>query len=418
MASKLLNLLALSSLAILVCSFGATPVAALSTSGQHLARRMPAHNAISKKKRGNVRRCRSRNSSSNSNTSSYNSGPSSDSPPANDTGSSDSTPPISSPDIQSDSNYDPTDGGSDPSSSSPSDSSGGSPPNGNTHHGSNTPSTSNSYGGDNSTASDSPNSPSNSSSSVTPPPSSAGSPTGTGKVGLAWANGNDPSLQNFKTDRVTWLYTWSPDCPSQSAALGFICIPMLWGPSQVSDFQNLVVQGYANTVFGFNEPNEGGQSNLQPDEAAQLWQQYIDPLKNQGYKLISPATSSNPNGIVWMNSFFSSCGGCQFDGVAVHWYDVGSQSFIDYINLWYTTYNKDIWVTEFACQNFNGGAQCTGDEITAFMTTVTQYMDGQSWVVGYAAFGVMVDMQGVNQLDSLMNSDGTPTALGELYVSA
>ena len=40
----------------------------------------------------------------------------------------------------------------------------------------------------------------------------------------------------------------------------------------------------------------------------------------------------------------------QFDGVAVHWYDVRSQDFIAYITDWHDTFGRPIWVTEFACQ--------------------------------------------------------------------
>ena len=34
---------------------------------------------------------------------------------------------------------------------------------------------------------------------------------------------------------------------------GLTPVPMLWGYDQISDFQNLVVKGYANHVLGMNE---------------------------------------------------------------------------------------------------------------------------------------------------------------------
>ena len=49
---------------------------------------------------------------------------------------------------------------------------------------------------------------------------------------------------------------------------------------------------------------------MSPQQGIELWQQYIQPLKNEGYELISPATSSNPNGKVWMTEFFNGCWGC------------------------------------------------------------------------------------------------------------
>lgn len=49
------------------------------------------------------------------------------------------------------------------------------------------------------------------------------------------------------------IYTWSPYIPTQASSLGLQGIPMLWGSDQISDFQNLVVEGYANWVLGMNE---------------------------------------------------------------------------------------------------------------------------------------------------------------------
>lgn len=49
---------------------------------------------------------------------------------------------------------------------------------------------------------------------------------------------------------------------------------------------------------------------MSAEDGAALWQQYIQPLANEGYQLISPATSSNPNGKVWMQDFMAACSGC------------------------------------------------------------------------------------------------------------
>jgi len=235
------------------------------------------------------------------------------------------------------------------------------------------------------------------------------------KVGLAWTSGNT-DLATFKTGKVSHIYTWGPTIPSDAKRLGLIPCPMLWGYDQTSQFKELVVAGYANVVLGMNEPNEPHQSNLTPQQGAQLWQTYIQPLKDQGYSLISPATSSNPNGLTWMQEFFKECHGCTFDGVAVHWYDTTSDKFIAYINLWHDTFGLPIWVTEFACQNFNNGPQCTQQYINEFMGTVTNYMDHADWVANYFAFGMMTDLQGVNPDNQLMGFNGQPTPLGWEYL--
>jgi Glycosyl hydrolase catalytic core len=98
------------------------------------------------------------------------------------------------------------------------------------------------------------------------PPSSGGS----GKVGLAWAYGDDPSLANFITSKVSAfvvffslfssfslyfflssIYSWTPTGPQNTHGLQYA--PMLWGTNQLGTFESTVKAGYANIVLGFNE---------------------------------------------------------------------------------------------------------------------------------------------------------------------
>jgi hypothetical protein len=43
----------------------------------------------------------------------------------------------------------------------------------------------------------------------------------------------------------------------------------------------------------------------------------------------------------------------------VHWYDVTVEGFQQYVEKFHQETGIDIWITEYACQNFNGGAQCS-----------------------------------------------------------
>jgi hypothetical protein len=47
------------------------------------------------------------------------------------------------------------------------------------------------------------------------------------------------------------VYTWSAYLPSNT--YGLEGIPMFWGPDKLGEFQQLVKQGYASHVLGFNE---------------------------------------------------------------------------------------------------------------------------------------------------------------------
>jgi hypothetical protein len=344
MASKLLNLLALSSIAIMACSFGATPTTALSVDTHNVVRHLPrSHDAIARRKRASGKRCKQR--------------PSSPAPP-----------PPEHKNKQDTHKQDTHKGTSDKPSS-----------------GGGAVSTGGHYSG--------------------------------GKRGLAWPNGDDPALSKYKTDKISWLYTWSPHCPSKGKQLGFQCVPMLWGDKQIGDFKALVKKGYANTVLGMNEVNQREQADIQVPHGVELWKTYIQPLKAQGYYLVSPSTTSAPSGVQWIKDFLDQCDGCTVDAVALHYYDVDPDDFIAYIENYHKqSGNRKVWVTEFACQNFNGGAQCSKDEVFNFFQKAMAFMDSTDYVEAYSAFGVMHDMQGVNTLNQLMGGSGSPTELGNFYI--
>ncbi|KAL5527278.1 hypothetical protein ACEPAG_6069 [Sanghuangporus baumii] len=357
---KLFNLFALSSLAVLVCNLQASPVTALAHDGHHMVKvkRAHGHDMVLKRKRDSSQRCKQRSSTS--------------APPATS-----STP---------DATQAPAPSSSDQSA------------------------------------------PDQSSSSVstvsTAPTSTPASNSGKGKVGLAWANGNDDSLRNFVTNNVQYIYTWSEQCPSLAKEIGLTCMPMLWGnaPDKLESFKNTVVAGYANIAMGFNEVNEPGQANMDVDTAVGVWKQYLEPLVNEGYTLLSPCTSSNPNGFDWMKSFFEKCDGCHVAGITLHYYGTSAQDMIDYVEKWHNQFNMPVWITEFACQNFNtanenNGQQCSESQVWEFYKTIANYAESTDYVVSWSPFGFMKNMQGVNDLDRLMQDDGSPTPLGSSVIN-
>ncbi|GAW01894.1 glycoside hydrolase family 128 protein [Lentinula edodes] len=242
--------------------------------------------------------------------------------------------------------------------------------------------------------------------------SASSSSSGSGKGCLAWPNGDQSYLGDYKTDKTSLIYTWGETAPSNAASLGFTFAPQLWGYSNENAFASTVVAGYAKYALFLNEPNEVGQSNIDATTAAGLWKQYMEPLKALGYQVGSAATSSNPNGMTWTQDFFTACnGGCNPDFVAVHWYDISADGFMAYVEQWHTAFNLPIWVTEFAYQDFNGNDQGDLATIQSFMGEVTAWMDQQDYVQYYCWFGAMLDMQNVNPLNTLMNPDGSPSDL-------
>lgn len=49
-----------------------------------------------------------------------------------------------------------------------------------------------------------------------------------------------------------------------------------------------------------------------------MWKTYLEPLRQQGVRLGSPAPSSAPSGLIWLQDFLTSCaGGCTIDFIAL-----------------------------------------------------------------------------------------------------
>ena len=77
----------------------------------------------------------------------------------------------------------------------------------------------------------------------------------------------------------------------------------------------------------------------------------MQPLKAQGIRLGSPAPSSALSGKTWLQDFLTACGGtCIVDFIALHWYGINSTQFIIYLQDFHDTFQRPIWVTEWACQ--------------------------------------------------------------------
>ncbi|KAF7341979.1 Glyco-hydro-cc domain-containing protein [Mycena venus] len=232
---------------------------------------------------------------------------------------------------------------------------------------------------------------------------------GNPKRGLTVVQGSESDLVKASSGQCSWFYNWSPTPPASTHA-GLEFVAMQWGREDIAQFANIVRRNGAKTVLGFNEPDLPGQSNIPPAEAAQLWQQYIQPLKSTGVRLGSPAVSSAPNGVPWLSSFIKACTGCTIDFVVVHWYGEGADNFIRYLaNVHAQFPQHPIWITEFADSSTNAG------DVTIFMDTVLRYLDEQPWIERYSWFAFARTLGGLQS--NLLDGNGNFNALGSSYIA-
>ncbi|KAJ7653503.1 hypothetical protein B0H14DRAFT_3121968 [Mycena olivaceomarginata] len=163
---------------------------------------------------------------------------------------------------------------------------------------------------------------------------------------------------------------------------------MLWGTKQIDSFQQTIDDNILTlnitTILGMNEPQEPSQSNLSPAEGAEMWKEYLEPLRARDIRLGSPAPSGSSNSIPWLQNFTQECGGnCTMDFLALHWYNTNATAFREFIIDFHEEFNLNIWRSRGSMD---------------FLRETQTFMDQTDWVERYAWYGVKRDMNGVNQV--------------------
>lgn len=249
------------------------------------------------------------------------------------------------------------------------------------------------------------------------------SPIASSKRGLVYVpsekHPQDDANWDSATSDLTWYYNYaSKPSPAFANLPKFQFVPMLWGTgdssSFLSDVQSQITAG-ANIsyVLGFNEPDgdsSTGGSGIPAATAAQIWMQQIEPLAKQGVKLGAPACTGAETGRQWMQQFFTACSNCTIDFIPVHWYG-NFQGLASHIGEYVGTFNKTIWVTEFA------DANVSLEESQTFYNQSSSYLDRTENVTHYSYFGAFrSDVSNVGANSAMLTQDGKLTDIGSWYL--
>jgi hypothetical protein len=236
------------------------------------------------------------------------------------------------------------------------------------------------------------------------------------KRGIGW-HGSKLDHPKINTE-LTWWYTWGLSVQTLGAGLEFV--PMVWGGGATVDGVNKALRPEAKFLLGFNEPNFFEQANLSAAQAAAQWPVLQQVATQKGLKLVSPAVNycgddknktgpcHDTNPVSYLSSFFAACTNCQVDYVAVHWYNCDGASLKSYLDL-FKQFNRPLWVTELACA-YGGDTSVAGQE--KYMREAIPILEGRADVYRYSWFSG-------DPLPNarLLNADGTPTPLGDIYLS-
>jgi len=212
---------------------------------------------------------------------------------------------------------------------------------------------------------------------------------------------------------VSWWYNWA--IKSSGVNVGIEFVPMIWNQTSVSS----ALPSGSKYVLGFNEPNFFSQANLSAAQAASNWPALQANAASAGVAIVGPAMNfcgpaaqcHGTDPYQYLKDFFAACTNCKVDYIAVHWYNCDLPSLRDYLepggNLeGFEQFGKPIWLTEFSC---DGSASVAQQE--AYMRAAIPYLEGNSHVFRYSWFSA-----GPIPNAQLMSSDGTPTALGQVYI--
>nr|OQO22591.1 hypothetical protein B0A51_11145 [Rachicladosporium sp. CCFEE 5018] len=207
------------------------------------------------------------------------------------------------------------------------------------------------------------------------------------KKGIIYTSGQNSNVQVCSSGctNINWAYDYSSKPGGSTYGLEFV--PMLynansatlstWASDAMAAVSTATPKG-SKYVLGFNEP-DGTQNSISPQQAATLWQQYMNQRTN--YKKVSPAVQGGSNGLTWLSFFLNACAGnCIVDYVAVHWHGVstdiaGLQKFVDQAVSQFSP--RPVWVTEFGFTD--------GNNATAIAAAI-RYLGGNHGVFRYAYF--------------------------------
>lgn len=233
------------------------------------------------------------------------------------------------------------------------------------------------------------------------------------------ADGNPTSPRTCDDPKVlngsAWMYDYNAQSPYAGCSDTYLdrFTAMSW-----CNHNNLTVLPGTNLDYflGFNEPNDVHECNLSPADAARDWKVIMDtfPLS----QLVSPATAGD--GLEWYAQFFGNCSemygnsDCRVSYIATHDYSCNASSTLDYIHQLYSTYGKQVWLTEFACGDHNAKNPLS-DQIT-FMKDIVPRMDADDAVFRYAWMSARQEPGDFRMLlETVPGQPAKLTELGELY---
>ncbi|MGW1208618.1 glycosyl hydrolase [Streptomyces sp. NPDC002499] len=213
-----------------------------------------------------------------------------------------------------------------------------------------------------------------------------------GRKGVS-LNPVDGASQALAASGASWYLNWASSTGAVTKPDGVDYVPMIWGPGSVTDAElSAATQGGTKELLGFNEPDNGKQSNMTPEQALDLWPR----LEATGLRLGAPAVAGGGNlDGGWLDRFMKGAAdrNLRVDFIPLHWYgsDFGpdaANQLRGYLQAVRDRYHKPVWLTEYGLIDFSQRTPRYPSEREQidFIKSSTRMLDSLSFVERYAWF--------------------------------
>lgn len=212
-----------------------------------------------------------------------------------------------------------------------------------------------------------------------------------------------------------WYYNWGYIAtPNVSNTIPFV--PMVFSNKVTSNPTAMVaLKGTSSQpLLCFNEPDLPQQANMTVPKAIASW----SIAEKTGRRMGGPATATNPTSTTgWLANFMKAKPAGGVDFMCVHWYGpANAASLLRVIDNLYNIYKKPIWITEFAVADWTTPNKYTPSQVAAFLSAVIPQLESRAYVEKYAWKQRTASDPNMGS-STMVNADGSLTALGTLYAS-
>lgn len=211
---------------------------------------------------------------------------------------------------------------------------------------------------------------------------------------------------------LSWYYNWELlRSPELNGQLDFV--PMVWGENGARDLSRCKIEQPVECLLGFNEPDNLGQANMSVDLAIDYW----PILESASRRLGSPGAVHADR--EWMLDFMKKAEvqELKVDFICAHWYDLPDPSILlNRLQCIYELYAMPIWLTEFACVDWEAGLgnPCfTQKDVVQFVEAVLPEFEKMPFIERFAWFSG----GGEYRTSHLFRNDGSLSIVGEVYAT-